>query len=102
MWFPAVAPSTVTAWDTVAEAPKVDSEDQLPQESTSRLSPSPSALQAGHLLSKLLPRNGTVFAASGAQPCTSGFQRILEKHLLNACMLSHVQLFAAPWTAKLL
>ena len=38
MWFPAVAPSTVTAWDTVAEAPKVDSEAQLPQESTSRLS----------------------------------------------------------------
>lgn len=31
MWFPVVALSTVTAWDTVAEAPKVDSEAQLPQ-----------------------------------------------------------------------
>ena len=80
MWFPVVALSTVTAWDTVAEAPKVDSEAQLPQESTSRLSPSRDALQAGHLLSKLLPTNRIVSATSRAQPCTSGFQRILEKH----------------------
>ena len=47
MWFLVVAPSMVTAWDTVAEAPKVDSEAQLPRESTSRLSPSSDTLQAG-------------------------------------------------------